>query len=105
MHQFGTTVLIRAAFSPRQDEYIDACIETVEGVSVIDQLDTDDIIRTALSDKGYIWGILLSIDEDSDEAEVRLLTNHIDPKNWDRTYLCFALSELENPSVLVANSV
>lgn len=103
MFQFGTTVLIKAAFSPRKDEYLDACIETIDGVQVIDQLDTDDVIRIVLTDKGYIWGILLSVDEAEDVCEVRLLTNHIDVQGWDRTVLVFSASQLEEPSMLVTS--
>ncbi len=103
MFQFGTTVLIKAFFVPRKDEYMDAWIETIDGVNRIDQLDTDDIIRIGLTYDGYIWGILLGVDEDEAVAEVRLLTNHIDIQGWDRTILMFSTSQLDNPSALVAS--
>lgn len=103
MFQFGTTVLIRASFATRKDEYIDARIETVDGSVVIDQLDTDDIVRVGLTSNGYIWGVLLGVDEDEEVAEVRLLTNHIDIQGWDHTFLTFSTSQLEKPSTLVAS--
>jgi uncharacterized protein YuzE len=105
MFQFGTTVLIRATLTSCEDEYIDAYIETVDGKVVIDQLESDDVVRIGLTADGYIWGILLGIEEDEEVAEVRLLTNHIDIQGWDHTILVFSTTQLENPSVLVSSLI